>query len=248
MGSAGMVPLRNRCCRMLLLAFTIALGLVPSATGGEQLGEIKPRPDVDENLFLVCVLEKLYGHVPCDATDPAEYARWEGQLRKLALGHQLHIKQTSTLDQELATSFADFVAVLDRCTELRASIGMDSQAPGQQVGDIACGDAGVLWARTMMDSLSKPEAAPAGESTAALMAWGIVRALDAWAEAAAIDRARRQAIDAKVRHFAGEAEAILVPRLKSIAPWSGNASSAIRDRYIIHNGRSIGRHYRQSTA
>ncbi|MDP8218408.1 MAG: hypothetical protein P9M03_06760, partial [Candidatus Theseobacter exili] len=81
-------------------------------TAQEVLPEIKPKPDVDENLYLVRVLENLFICWP-KPSNPKDLEADMACYRKRVLQYQIHIKMNPHLDKELGQRYGDLISCID---------------------------------------------------------------------------------------------------------------------------------------
>lgn len=73
---------------------------------------------VDENLFLLRHLEKLYEEIPFHASDPASFSAASSELRAKVIRIATYIDQKPSLDQRLASSFKDLLELVDQYAAL----------------------------------------------------------------------------------------------------------------------------------
>lgn len=199
--------------RALVACVAMAVLTASPVHSQEKLPDITPRANVDENLFLVRVLESLYEQWPSDVSHPDEFVAAAGELRKEAIRFRQHIQQNDKLDKELGARFTDFIAALDAYTDFLSNISViEAEAVKRlQQENFESGYRGGYAGGTTFSALSQSEDVSFGEAAvASIIVGGLTYAVDAWNKADARDEAKRRAVDAESRRIGDKIQASLM--------------------------------------
>ncbi|MBC2594641.1 hypothetical protein H5P28_10255 [Ruficoccus amylovorans] len=169
----------------------------------EKLPDITPQADVDENLFLVRVLESLYSQWPSYASDPDEFTAESAELRKEAVRFRQHIQRHDELDKALGARFTDFIAALDAYTDFLANISVikAEAAKRQQQDSFQSGYEGGYAGAASFSTLTNSGYDTGDAAVISLVIGGLVYAADAWNRSNESDEAQKRAVDAEARRI-----------------------------------------------
>ncbi len=194
------------------LIFSLTVVSVTPAFGQGNLPDINPQANVDENLFLLRVLESLYGQWPSDVSDPDEFAAASGELRKEAVRFSQHIQRHDELDKDLEARFTDFIAALDAYTDFLANISViESEAvKRQQQGSFESGYRGGYAGATAFSTLAGSGYDTGDAALISLVIGGLAYAVDAWDKSNENDEVRKRAVTLEARRIGDMYQASLM--------------------------------------
>lgn len=198
---------------MIMTCITVCIMSVTCLSANEKLPDIKPKADLDENLFLVRVLESLYEQWPSDVSQPDKFVAAAVELRKKAIRFKEYIRQDEKRDKELADRFDDFISALDSYTDFLANINIIEAKAERQLNkdSFASGFKSGLAGGETFCTLSQSEDISSGDAAvASIIVGGLTYAIDAWDKANQRDIAKKKAIESEAKRIGDKIQAFLL--------------------------------------
>ncbi len=193
--------------------------------------DITASPQADERLFLLRLLESLYGQFAVAFSDPQGSALLVSELRGQALRYRAHAA-SSGIDSEVVQLFDDFVSAIDSYVQALtniSTIGQESNIVGTREAfesGFAAGTTG-----TVAYHQAKANEYSTKQALGAALALGSAELLfDMWQKGAARDAATKQAYAAQLQRFRDQWMTALA-RAQS-------TSLLLSDRYAWHRGEA----------
>lgn len=163
-----------------------------------------PAGQVDEAYFLARTLESLYGQWPQDLADPAQFEAATVELRREAINFRSRA-ESAGLPIEIVKGYADFVALLDSFVAFLTDVGaIERRSDGeilQQHTNSAIGAGGSTAVTTFSGLRQTGNFTNTEAAAGALLAGGIMYAVDAWSKTSEMEASRKAEIRARAKRM-----------------------------------------------